>query len=198
MATRSPTPRWLVRCGGVDCFCRTDFGPTVNPGRYGAEKCFGITHRTQPSLADRLLQNSKPPTAVSGASAPSSTTSPNTTAITVTLTSRSIDALHCRQPAVTEAQRLLGLDDPRADRDVMDILDANATVIGQAQPRSRWSPTTAPAFADLSNRLRHGSPRRPNPQTGLPQPTQPANFLTQDRTGPTGSELSTVRRRVRP
>jgi len=31
-----------VRCGGVDCFCRTDFGPTVNPGRYGAEKCFGI------------------------------------------------------------------------------------------------------------------------------------------------------------
>ena len=94
-------------------------------------------------------------------------------AITVTLTSRSIDALHCRQPAVTEAQRLLGLDDLRADRDVMDILDANATVIGQAQPRSRWSPTTAPAFA--------GKPFQP-PSTWKSSATEPPNRLTSTNT----------------
>jgi putative transposase len=53
-------------------------------------------------------------------------------ALTVTPTSRGTDALHCLQLAVTEAQRLLELDDLRADRGLMDILDAEDTVIGQA------------------------------------------------------------------
>ena len=53
-------------------------------------------------------------------------------AITVTPTSRGADAVHCLQLAVTEAQRVLGLPDLRDDRGVMDIVDAEETVIGQA------------------------------------------------------------------
>jgi putative transposase len=54
-------------------------------------------------------------------------------AVTVTSTGRGADALHCLQLAVAEAQRLLNLDDLRADRGVMDIVDAAETVIGQAR-----------------------------------------------------------------
>lgn len=53
-------------------------------------------------------------------------------ALTVTPTGRGADALHCLQLAIDEAHRLLGLEDLRADRGVMDILDAHDTVIGQA------------------------------------------------------------------
>lgn len=53
-------------------------------------------------------------------------------AITVTPTSRGIDAVRCLELAVEEAQRVLDLIDLRADRGQMDILDANNTVIGQA------------------------------------------------------------------
>ena len=53
-------------------------------------------------------------------------------AITVTPTSRGSDAVRCLQLAIEEAQRILGLDDLRNDRGLMDILDADDTVIGQA------------------------------------------------------------------
>jgi putative transposase len=53
-------------------------------------------------------------------------------AVTVTPTSRGSDAVHCLQMAVTEAQRVLGLTDLRADRGLMDIVDAEENVIGQA------------------------------------------------------------------
>lgn len=45
---------------------------------------------------------------------------------------RGADALHCLNLAIDEAPRLLELDDLRTDRALMDILDANDTVIGQA------------------------------------------------------------------
>ncbi len=53
-------------------------------------------------------------------------------AITVTPTSRGIDAVRCVQLAIEEAQRILELDDLRDDRGFMDVLDAEDTVIGQA------------------------------------------------------------------
>jgi transposase InsO family protein len=43
-------------------------------------------------------------------------------AITVTPTGRGADALHCLQLAIVEAQQLLGVEDLRTDRGVMDIL----------------------------------------------------------------------------
>ena len=58
-------------------------------------------------------------------------------AVTVTPTARGADALHCLHLAIAEAQRLLALHD---------------------RHRSRWSPTTVPAFA--------GKPSRPpSPKT---------------------------------
>ena len=53
-------------------------------------------------------------------------------AITVTPTSRGSDAVRCLQLAITEAQHILGLTDLRDDRGLMDILDAEDNVIGQA------------------------------------------------------------------
>jgi len=53
-------------------------------------------------------------------------------AATVTTTCRGVDALRCLDLAVAEAQRLLNLTDLRADRGVMDIIDAAGVIIGQA------------------------------------------------------------------
>jgi putative transposase len=53
-------------------------------------------------------------------------------AITVTPTSRGLDAVRCLELAIEEARHVLGLADLRADRGLMDILDANDTIIGQA------------------------------------------------------------------
>lgn len=53
-------------------------------------------------------------------------------AITVTPTSRGVDAVRCLELAIEEAQRVLGLIDLRTDRGLMDILNADDTVIGQA------------------------------------------------------------------
>src|SRR6476620_1261909 len=95
-------------------------------------------------------------------------------AITVTPTSRGIDALHCLQLAVTEAQRLLGLDDLRADRGVMDILDANDTIIGQAPAPIAVVSDNGPCyrgatfktlFVDDDPLLRHVRTRIKSPQT---------------------------------
>jgi putative transposase len=53
-------------------------------------------------------------------------------AATVTPTSRGQDALGCLRRAVVEAERVLDLDDLRADRGVMDVVDADDYVIGEA------------------------------------------------------------------
>ncbi|MFD8491802.1 DDE-type integrase/transposase/recombinase [Amycolatopsis sp. NPDC059657] len=55
-------------------------------------------------------------------------------AATVTPTSRGQDALACLRRAVVEAERVLDLDDLRADRGWMDVIDADADdfVIGEA------------------------------------------------------------------
>jgi putative transposase len=52
-------------------------------------------------------------------------------AATVTPTSRGADALTCLLRAVDEAKRVLDLDDLRADRGEMDVVDAEDFVIGQ-------------------------------------------------------------------
>jgi len=58
-------------------------------------------------------------------------------AATVTTTCRGVDALRCLDLAVAEAQRLLNLTDLRADRGVMDIIDAAGVIIGQAPGTDR-------------------------------------------------------------
>jgi hypothetical protein len=49
-------------------------------------------------------------------------------AATVTPTSRGQDALGCLRRAVVEAERVLDLDDLRADRGVMDVVDADYVI----------------------------------------------------------------------
>src|SRR5215211_377439 len=53
-------------------------------------------------------------------------------AATVTPTSYGQDALGCLRWAVVEAERVLDLDDLRGDRGVMDVVDADDYVIGEA------------------------------------------------------------------
>jgi putative transposase len=48
-------------------------------------------------------------------------------AATVTPTPRGQDALGCLRRAVVEAERVPDLDDLRADRGVMDVVDADTT-----------------------------------------------------------------------
>jgi putative transposase len=95
-------------------------------------------------------------------------------ALTVTPTSRGTDALHCLQLAVTEAQRLLELDDLRDDRALMDILDAEDTVIGQAPAPIAVVSDNGPcfrgktfqtAFSGQDPLLRHVRTRIKSPQT---------------------------------
>jgi putative transposase len=95
-------------------------------------------------------------------------------ALTVTPTSRGTDALHCLQLAVTQAQRLLELDDLRADRGLMDILDAEDTVIGQAPAPIAVVSDNGPcfrgktfqtAFSGQDPLLRHVRTRIKSPQT---------------------------------
>jgi transposase InsO family protein len=95
-------------------------------------------------------------------------------AITVTPTGRGADALHCLQLAIAEAQRLLDLDDLRADRGVMDIVDAAETVIGQAPASIAVVSDNGPCFrgqmfqtefAGDDPLLRHVRTRVKSPQT---------------------------------
>lgn len=95
-------------------------------------------------------------------------------AVTVTPTGRGADALHCLQLAINEAQRVLDLDDLRDDRGVMDIVDAQETVIGQAPAPIAVVSDNGPcfrgqtfqtAFADDDPLLRHVRTRIKSPQT---------------------------------
>jgi putative transposase len=95
-------------------------------------------------------------------------------AITVTPTGRGADALRCLQLAITEAQRILDLDDLRADRGLMDIVDAAETVIGHAPAPIALVSDNGPcfrghifqtAFAGDDPLLRHVRTRIKSPQT---------------------------------
>ena len=95
-------------------------------------------------------------------------------ALTVTPTGRGTDALHCLHLAVAEAQRLLELDDLRVDRGLMDILDAEDTVIGQAPAPIAVVSDNGPcfrgktfqtAFSGEDPLLRHVRTRIKSPQT---------------------------------
>jgi transposase InsO family protein len=95
-------------------------------------------------------------------------------AITVTPTSRGADAVRCLQLAVEEAQRVLGLDDLRADRGLMDILDAEDNVIGRAPAPIAVVSDNGPCYRGSTFRtlfvgddplLRHVRTRIKSPQT---------------------------------
>ena len=95
-------------------------------------------------------------------------------AATLSPTSRAVDALSCLRTAVTEAQRLLGLDDLRTDRGVMDVLDPHGVVIGKAPApiavvTDNGSAFKAAAFAEAFTGddplLRHVRTRVRSPQT---------------------------------
>jgi putative transposase len=96
-------------------------------------------------------------------------------AVTVTSTGRGADAVHCLQLAVAEAQRLLGLADLRADRGVMNIVDAEETVIGQAPAPIAVVSDNGPCFRGQTFQnvfaeqddplLRHVRTRVKSPQT---------------------------------
>jgi putative transposase len=95
-------------------------------------------------------------------------------AATVTATSRGQDALACLRHAVAEAERVLDLDDLRADRGMMDVVDADDFVIGQAPapiavvtdngPCFRGT-VFADAFTGDDPLLRHVRTRVRSPQT---------------------------------
>jgi putative transposase len=94
--------------------------------------------------------------------------------ITVTPTSRGADAVRCVQLAVEEAQFVLGLHDLRADRGLMDVLDAEDTVIGQAPAPIAVVSDNGPCyrgatfkmlFIDDDPLLRHVRTRINSPQT---------------------------------
>jgi putative transposase len=95
-------------------------------------------------------------------------------AVTVTPTARGTDALACLPLAVAEAQCLLAPTDLRDDRGVMDILDAEETVIGQAPAPIAVVSDNGPcfrgqtfqtAFAEDDPLLRHVRTRVKSPQT---------------------------------
>ncbi len=95
-------------------------------------------------------------------------------AITVTSTGRGTDALQCLHLAVIHAENLLDLDDLRADRGLMDIVDANDTVIGQAPAPIAVVSDNGPCFRGKTFQtafdsddplLRHVRTRVKSPQT---------------------------------
>ena len=67
-----------------------------------------------------------------------------------------------------KAQRLLNLDDLRADRGIMDIVDAAEHVIGQAPAPIAVSPTTGPAYdsggIEIRGECRDVTDHRENPE----------------------------------
>jgi transposase InsO family protein len=95
-------------------------------------------------------------------------------AVTVSPTSRGLDALACLHRAVAQAQRVLTLDELRADRGGVDILDPDGGVNGQASaPIAEVSDngsafkgrTFAEGFTGDDPLLRHVRTRVKSPQT---------------------------------
>lgn len=95
-------------------------------------------------------------------------------AITVTPTSRGADAVRCLELAIEEAQQVLALVDLRTDRGLMDILDADDNVIGQAPAPIAVVSDNGPCyrgktfhaiFVDDDPLLRHVRTRVKSPQT---------------------------------
>jgi putative transposase len=77
-------------------------------------------------------------------------------ATTVTPTSRGQDALACLRRAVVEAERVLDLDDLRADRGWMDVVNADDFVIGEA-------PAPIAVVTDIQTQLVPWNPRIERP-----------------------------------
>lgn len=178
MATTSPIPRCRGRCGGEDCCSRRGFAPTASRGLHCAERCLGVFGEP-PTERNRVWQTdfSEFESACGGIwriSAVIDYVTKYCLSITVTPTSRGTDAVPCLQLAIEEAQFVLGLDDLRTDRGLMDVLDADDTVIGQTPapiavvsdngPCYRGS-TFRTLFTDDDPLLRHVRTRVKSPQT---------------------------------
>ncbi|WP_280331409.1 integrase core domain-containing protein [Nocardia wallacei] len=95
-------------------------------------------------------------------------------AVTVTPTARGADALACLTLAVTEAERLLGLDDLRVDRGLAEVLGPAGEVLGMAPAPIAVVSDNGPcfrgevfktAFVGPDPLLRHVRTRVRSPQT---------------------------------
>ncbi|WP_280444138.1 integrase core domain-containing protein [Nocardia brasiliensis] len=95
-------------------------------------------------------------------------------AATVTPTARGVDALACLRLAVTEAERVLGLDDLRTDRGMAEVHGSAGEVIGMAPVPIAVVSDNGPcfrgevfetAFAGPDPLLRHVRTRARSPQT---------------------------------
>ncbi|MEV5837250.1 hypothetical protein [Nocardia sp. NPDC052112] len=87
-------------------------------------------------------------------------------AITVTPTARGADVLACLRLAVTEAEWILDLDDPRADRGLTEVLGPCGEVPGMAR-HARWCRTTAPG----GNAMSSGAPLMTESWLALVEPS---------------------------
>jgi putative transposase len=91
------------------------------------------TERAEPRLADGLLRiRDRPRGGIWRICAVIDYATKYCLAATVTATSRGQDALACLRRAAAEAERVLHIDDLRAGRGMMDVVDAGDFVIGQA------------------------------------------------------------------
>lgn len=95
-------------------------------------------------------------------------------AATVSPTSRAVDALACLHAAIAEARRLLSLEDLRADRSLIKLVDETGQVTGQAPVPIALVSDNGPAFkseafaavfAGEDPLLRHVRTRVKSPQT---------------------------------
>ncbi|WP_330252377.1 transposase family protein [Nocardia sp. NBC_00565] len=100
-------------------------------------------------------------------------------AITVTPTARGADALACLRLAVTEAERILDLDDLRADRGLTEVLGPCGEVLGMAPAPIAVVSDNGPcfrgevfktAFAGPDPLLRHVRTRVRSPPTTMVSP----------------------------
>ena len=169
-ATRCPPPPFSGPSAGADCCCRPGSGQTADRGRGCGSGCSETTTRVwRMDFSEFETGRGR----IWRICAVIDYATKNCLAATVTPTSRGQDALGCLRRAVVEAERVLDLDDLRADRGVMDVVDAHY-VIGEAPapiavvtdngPCCRGV-TFADAFAGDDPLLRHVRTRVRSPQT---------------------------------
>ena len=170
-ATRCPPPPFSGPSAGADCCCQPGSGQTADRGRGCGRGVPRPTTPAEPGLVDGLLRVRDRPRRIC---AVIDYATKYCLAATATPTSRGQDALGCLRRAVVEAERVLDLDDLRADRGVMDVVDADDYVIGEAPapiavvtdngPCFRGV-TFADAFAGDDPLFRHVRTRVRSPQT---------------------------------
>src|SRR2546426_6402375 len=128
------------RCVAAGCCCRAGFGPIASPGRLCGASCSG----DPPSERNRVWQTDfsefeTPSSGIWRICAVIDYATKFCLAATVGPTARGADALACLNAAVAEAQRVLCLDDLRADRGTIELVDETTGEIIDVVP-SRHRP----------------------------------------------------------